>query len=217
MAVRVLIADDHDIVRRGLRMILALDDGIEIVGEVSNGAHAVHAAGRLRPDVVLMDLLMPELDGVEATRVIRRSLPEVQVLALTSVVESGSVVDALRAGAVGYLLKDGKADELPALVRAAATGQIQLAPKVAACVVQEVRAPQRPDALSSREVDVLRLLGAGLANKQIGLELAISEKTVKAHVSGILGKLGLESRTQAALEASRRGLISPVSPMAARS
>jgi two-component system, NarL family, response regulator LiaR len=216
MAVRVLIADDHDIVRRGLRMILALDAEIEIVGEVSNGAQAVHAAARLRPDVVLMDLLMPELDGVEATRQIRGSLPEVQVLALTSVVESGSVVDAVRAGAVGYVLKDGQADELPTLVRAAAAGQIQLAPKVAACVVQEVRAPQRPDALSTREVDVLRLLGAGLPNKQIGRELSISEKTVKAHVSAILAKLGLDSRTQAALEATRRGLISPVSALPAR-
>jgi len=215
MAIRVLIADDHDIVRRGLRMILTLDPEIEIVGEVDNGVQAVRGAERLRPDVVLMDLLMPELDGIEATRRIRDTLPDVQVLALTSVVESGSVVDAVRAGAVGYVLKDGQADELPSQVRAAAAGQIQLAPKVAACVVQEVRAPQRPDALSSREIDVLRLLGAGLANKQIGLVLSISEKTVKAHVSAILGKLGLDSRTQAALEASKRGLISPVAAIPA--
>jgi DNA-binding NarL/FixJ family response regulator len=213
MAIRVLIADDHDIVRRGLRTILTLDPEIDIVGEVENGTQAVRGAERLRPDVVLMDLLMPELDGIEATRQIRRSLPNVQVLALTSVVESGSVVDAVRAGAVGYVLKDGQADELPSQVRSAAAGHVQLAPKVAACVVQEVRAPQRPDALSSREVDVLRLLGAGLANKQIGLALSISEKTVKAHVSAILGKLGLDSRTQAALEASKRGLISPVTRM----
>jgi DNA-binding NarL/FixJ family response regulator len=215
MTIRVLIADDHDIVRRGLRMILTLDQEIEIVGEVENGAQAVRGAARLRPDVVLMDLLMPELDGIEATRQIRHALPDVQVLALTSVVESGSVVDAVRAGAVGYVLKDGQADELPSQVRAAAAGQIQLAPKVAACVVQEVRAPQRPDVLSTREIDVLRLLGAGLANKQIGLALTISEKTVKAHVSAILGKLGLNSRTQAALEASKRGLISPVAALPA--
>jgi len=213
MGVRVLIADDHDIVRRGLRMILALDPDIEIVGEVSDGVQAVHAAERLRPDVVLMDLLMPELDGIEATRQIRCALPAVQVLALTSVVESGSVVDAVRAGAVGYVLKDGDAEELPSHVRAAAAGRIQLSPSVAASVVQEIRAPQRPDALSSREIDVLRLLGAGLANKQIGRELLISEKTVKAHVSAILGKLGLDSRTQAALEATRRGLVSQVSAL----
>jgi DNA-binding NarL/FixJ family response regulator len=215
MAIRVLIADDHDIVRRGLRTILTLDPEIDIVGEVENGTQAVRGAERLRPDVVLMDLLMPELDGIEATRQIRRVLPNVQVLALTSVVESGSVVDAVRAGAVGYVLKDGQADELPSQVRAAAAGHIQLAPRVAACVVQEVRAPQRPDALSDREIDVLRLLGAGLANKQIGLALSISEKTVKAHVSAILGKLGLNSRTQAALEASKRGLISPVAAIPA--
>jgi DNA-binding NarL/FixJ family response regulator len=212
----VLIADDHDIVRRGLRMILALDPELEIVGEAEDGVQAVHAARRLRPNVVVMDLLMPQLNGIEATRQIRRDVPEVQVLALTSVVESGSVVDAVRAGAVGYVLKDGQADDLPRAVRAAAEGNVELAPKVAASVLREVRAPQRPDGLSSREVDVLRLLGAGLPNKQIGRELAISEKTVKAHVSAILGKLGLDSRTQAALEASKRGLISSVSPTPSR-
>jgi DNA-binding NarL/FixJ family response regulator len=216
MTIRILIADDHDIVRRGLRTILALDPDIEIVGEAENGLQAVHAVQRLRPDVVLMDLLMPEIDGIEATREIRRATPETQVLALTSVVESGSVVDAVRAGAVGYILKDGRADELPAAIKAASVGDVRLAPRVAACVLQEVRAPQRPDALSSREIDVLRLVGAGLANKQIGQELAISEKTVKAHVSAILGKLGLSSRTQAALEASKRGLISPVAALPSR-
>jgi DNA-binding NarL/FixJ family response regulator len=213
MTIRVLIADDHDIVRRGLRTILTLDAEIEIVGEAENGLQAVHAAQRLRPDVVLMDLLMPEIDGIEATREIRRIAPDTHVLALTSVVESGSVVDAVRAGAVGYILKDGQADELPAAIKAAAVGDVALAPRVAACVLQEVRAPQRPDMLSTREIDVLRLVGAGLANKQIGHELAISEKTVKAHVSAILGKLGLSSRTQAALEASKRGLISPVAAL----
>jgi DNA-binding NarL/FixJ family response regulator len=210
MATRVLIADDHDIVRRGLRTVLGLDPDLEIVGEVEDGLQAVHAAARLRPNVVLMDLLMPQLDGIEATRRIRTDLPEVQVLALTSVVESGSVVDAVRAGAIGYVLKDGQADTLPPAIKAAAAGQVQLAPRVAGYVLTEVRAPQRPDALSEREIDVLRLLGEGLANKQIAHELAISEKTVKAHVSSILGKLGLQSRTQAALEAARRGLISPV-------
>jgi DNA-binding NarL/FixJ family response regulator len=216
MTIRVLIADDHDIVRRGLRTILALDPDIEVVGEAENGLQAVHAAQRLRPDVVLMDLLMPEIDGIEATRQIRKLVPDIQVLALTSVVESGSVVDAVRAGAVGYLLKDGQADDVPTAIKAASVGDVRLAPRVAACVLQEVRAPQRPDALSTREIDVLRLLGAGLANKQIGLELAISEKTVKAHVSAILGKLGLSSRTQAALEASKRGLISSVATLPIR-
>jgi DNA-binding NarL/FixJ family response regulator len=215
MSTRVLIADDHDIVRRGLRTVLSLEPDIEIVGEAEDGVQAVHAALRLRPTVVLMDLLMPGLDGIEATRQIRATASETQVIVLTSVIESGSIVDAVRAGAVGYVLKDGNADELPMAIRAAATGQVRLSPRVTACVVQEVRAPRRPDALSNREVDVLRLLGAGLANKQIGRELAISEKTVKAHVTAILGKLGLGSRTQAALEASKRGLISPVAALPA--
>jgi DNA-binding NarL/FixJ family response regulator len=207
---RVLIADDHDIVRRGLRTVLCLDPDLEIVGEVEDGLQAVHAAARLRPHVVLMDLLMPELDGIEATRRIRTDFPDVQVLALTSVVESGSVVDAVRAGAIGYVLKDGQAETLPPAIKAAAAGQVQLAPRVADYLFAEVRAPQRPDVLSEREIDVLRLLGEGLANKQIAYQLAISEKTVKAHVSAILGKLGLQSRTQAALEAARRGLVSSV-------
>ena len=217
MATRVLIADDHDIVRRGLRSVLALDPELEIVGEVEDGVQAVHAAARLRPNVVLMDLLMPAVDGIEATRRIRRQLPEVQVLALTSVVESGSVIDAVRAGAIGYVLKDGQADALSPAIKAAAAGQVQLAPRIAGHVLMEVRSPQRPDALSERELDVLRLLGEGLANKQIARELTISEKTVKAHVSAILGKLGLQSRTQAALEAGKRGLISSVSTRPSRS
>jgi DNA-binding NarL/FixJ family response regulator len=217
MTTRVLIADDHDIVRRGLRSVLGLDPDLEIVGEVEDGVQAVHAAARLRPNVVLMDLLMPEVDGIEATRRIRRQLPEVQVLALTSVVESGSVIDAVRAGAIGYVLKDGQADALSPAIKAAAAGQVQLAPRIAGHVLMEVRSPQRPDALSERELDVLRLLGEGLANKQIAHELTISEKTVKAHVSAILGKLGLQSRTQAALEAGKRGLISSVSARPTRS
>jgi NarL family two-component system response regulator LiaR len=157
---------------------------------------------------VLMDLVMPGLDGIAATQVIRRELPDTEVVALTSVLEDSSVLGAVRAGAIGYLLKDTKAQELRRAVKAAAAGQVQLSPKAATRLVREVVAPERPDALSEREVEVLRALASGLANKQIARDLGIAEKTVKTHVSSILGKLGVQSRTQAALYAGRIGLVS---------
>jgi NarL family two-component system response regulator LiaR len=207
MTIRVLIADDHDVVRQGLRTFLGLDPELEVVGEAADGAEAVRLAHRLRPDVVLMDLLMPELDGIAATQVIRRELPDTEVVALTSVLEDEKVVGAVRAGAIGYLLKDTKAAELRQAIKAAAAGQVQLSPKAAARLMREVVAPDRPEPLSERELDVLRLLARGRANKQIARELSIAEKTVKSHVSGILGKLGVQSRTQAALYAGRVGLV----------
>jgi DNA-binding NarL/FixJ family response regulator len=154
-----------------------------------------------------MDLLMPEMDGITATRIIRRELPDTEVLALTSVLEDESVVEAMRAGAIGYLLKDTKAQELRRAIKAAADGQVQLSPRAAARLVREVRAPERLEALSERETEVLRELARGRANKEIARELVIAEKTVKTHVSNILGKLGVQSRTQAALHAARIGLV----------
>lgn len=207
MTLRILIADDHHVVRQGLRGYLSVDPELEIVGEAEDGAEAVRLARRLRPDVVLMDLIMPELDGIAATRQIRRELPDTEVMALTSVLEDASVVDAVRAGAIGYLLKDTKAQALRQAIKAAARGQVQLSPKAAARLMREVAAPERPEALSEREVEVLRLLARGRANKEIARDLTIAEKTVKTHVSSILGKLGVQSRTQAALYAGRIGLL----------
>src|SRR5919202_1756327 len=207
MSIRVLVADDHEVVRQGLRTFLELDPDLEVVGDASDGREAVRLAHRLRPDVVLMDLLMPELDGIAATQIIRRELPDTEVIALTSVLEDASVVGAVRAGAIGYLLKDTRAQELRQAIKSAAAGQVQLSPKAAARLLREVRVPERPEALSERETEVLRLLAQGRANKEIARELAIGERTVKSHVSSILGKLGLQSRTQAALYAARVGLV----------
>ena len=207
MAIRVLIADDHAVVRQGLRTFLALDPELELVGEAEDGAEAVRLTRDLRPDVVLMDLLMPGMDGIAATQVIRREHPDTEVVALTSVLEDASVVGAVRAGAIGYILKDAKVQELLRAIRAAAAGQAQLSPKAAARLLREVRAPDNPEELSERETEVLRLLARGHANKEIARDLGIAEKTVKTHVSSILGKLGLQSRTQAALHAGRIGLV----------
>lgn len=207
MPVRVLIADDHGVVRQGLRMYLALDSEIEIVGEACTGVQAVTSAHELRPDVVLMDLLMPEMDGITATQRLRQELPDIEIIALTSVLEDSSVVGAIRAGAIGYLLKDTEADELVRAIKAAAEGQVQLSPKAAARLMREVRAPESPEELTEREIDVLRLLALGQSNKEIALALSIGEKTVKTHVSNILGKLNVASRTQAALHAVRIGLV----------
>jgi two-component system, NarL family, response regulator LiaR len=207
MRIRILIAEDHEVVRQGLRAFLELDPEFEVVGAAHDGSEAVRMAHRLRPDVVLMDLAMPELDGIAATKLIRQQLPDTQVVALTSVLENSSVGAAVRAGAIGYLLKDIHARELRQAVKAAAAGQVQLAPAAAARLMREVAGAERPEVLSERETDVLRLLARGLANKEIGRQLYIAEKTVKSHVSSILGKLGLQSRTQAALYAGRIGLV----------
>jgi two-component system, NarL family, response regulator LiaR len=207
MAIRVLITDDHSVVRQGLRMFLSLDPDIQVVGEAQDGQVALAMARELKPDVVLMDLLMPVMDGLESTRAIRTELPEVEVIALTSVLEGASVTGAVRAGAIGYLLKDTDAEELHRAIRGAAEGRVQLAPEAAARLIREVRAPENPEALTDREAEVLGLLARGQANKQIASELFVEEKTVKAHVSSILRKLGVHSRTQAALHAVRTGLV----------
>jgi NarL family two-component system response regulator LiaR len=207
MSVRVLIADDHGVVRQGLRMYLALDSDIEVVGEACDGLQAVTLAHDLQPEVVLMDLLMPEIDGIEATVRIREELPDIEVVALTSVLEDSSVVGAIRAGAIGYLLKDTDADGLIRAIKAAASGQVQLSPQAAARLMREVRMPDHLQELTAREGDVLRLLAQGCTNKEIALRLDIGEKTVKTHVSNILSKLNVASRTQAALYAVHAGLV----------
>jgi DNA-binding NarL/FixJ family response regulator len=206
MPIRVLIADDHAVVRQGLRMFLTDDGEIDVVGEAPNGAEAVTLAHALKPDVVLMDLLMPVMDGITAIGQIRRELPDTEVIALTSVLEDASVVGAIRAGAIGYLLKDTQAEELLRAIKAAAAGQVQLSPQAAARLVREVRAPESPETLTERETDVLRLLAQGKANKEIAAALIIGENTVKTHMSSILVKLGVQSRTQAALYARQIGL-----------
>ena len=208
MTIRILLADDHSVVRQGLKMFLGLDPELEIIGEAENGAEALKLAHELHPDVVLMDLLMPVMDGITAIGHIRKELPDVEVIALTSVLEDASVVGAVRAGAIGYLLKNTESDDLCRATKAAAQGQVQLSPEAAARLMREMRAPEpSPEPLTERETEVLVLLAKGRANKEIARDLIIGEKTVKTHVSNILGKLGVQSRTQAALHAVRNGLV----------
>lgn len=208
MTIRVLIADDHHVVRQGLRMFLGLDPELDVIGEAGNGDEAVRLTRRLRPDVVLMDLLMPGMDGIAATEMIRRERPATEVLALTSVLEDAQVVGAMRAGAIGYLLKDVAGDELCQAIRAAAAGRVHLSPQAATRLLREIRAPEHPETLTRREQKVLQLLAGGLSNKELAQRLCLGEKTVKTHVSNILLKLGVRSRTQAALAAVRLGLVS---------
>ena len=208
MPIRILIADDHSVVRQGLRMFLGVDPELEVIGEARDGTEAVHLARQLSPDVVLMDLLMPGMDGIHATAAIRREIPDTEVVALTSVLEDTSIVEAIRAGAIGYLLKDTEAHELVRAIKAAASGQVQLSPEVAARLLNEVRTPETArEPLTDRETEVLRLLAAGSTNKEISQALFIGEQTVKSHVSHVLNKLGVPSRTQAALYAIRNGLV----------
>ena len=213
MAIRVLIVDDHSVVRQGLKMFLGLDPDLDVVGEAANGAEALRVAGELHPDVVLMDLLMPVMDGITAIGHMRKEHPDIEVIALTSVLEDASVVSAVKAGAIGYLLKNTESDALCRAIKAAAQGQVQLSPEAAARLMREMRQPENPDALTDRENEVLVLIARGRANKEIALDLHIGEKTVKTHVSNILSKLGVQSRTQAALYAVRSGTV-PASELA---
>ena len=212
MTIRVLIADDHSVVRQGLHMFLGADPELEIVGEARDGVEALRLARQHRPDVVLMDLLMPVMSGTAATAMIRRELPDTEVVALTSVLEDASVVEAVRAGAIGYLLKDTEAHELRKAIKAAAAGQVQLSPQAAARLIREVVTPERPQPFTERETDVLRLLAQGRSNKEIARSLSIGEQTVKTHVAHILSKLGMSSRAQAALYAVHVGLVPAVPP-----
>lgn len=184
-------------------MFLSLDPEFEIVGEAADGVQALVQARQLRPEVVLMDLWMPEMDGIEATAALRSELPDTQVIALTSVLGATPIVDIMRAGAIGFLAKNAEADELRVAIRAAAAGQSHMAPQAITALLREVRSPQGPETLTERETEVLRQLAQGQANKEIARALSISEKTAKTHVSNILAKLGVSSRTQAALYMNR--------------
>jgi DNA-binding NarL/FixJ family response regulator len=203
--IRVLLAEDHAIVRRGLEQLLAGVDDLEVVGAAADGAEAVALALEHRPDVVLMDLVMPELDGRAATREIVSRLPGTSVVVLTSFSDREQILEAIDSGAVGYLLKDAEPDELIRGIRAAARGESPLAPKAAQALVR-ARAARAPAELSRREREVLELLAQGLPNKLIARRLEISEKTVKAHVTSIFQRIGVTDRTQAALWAHRHGL-----------
>jgi len=209
--IRVLIADDHAVVREGLRGFLALQDDVEVVAEAADGEEAVAAAERLHPDVALVDLVMPRVDGIEAIKRIRAVAPATRVIVLTSFADEDRMLPAVRAGAVGYLLKDVAPQDLVAAVRTVHDGETLLHPAVVRELVREVagghREPTADNPLTAREREVLGLIARGRANKAIAFELGVAEKTVKTHVSNILGKLNVTDRTQAALLAVREGLV----------
>jgi DNA-binding NarL/FixJ family response regulator len=206
MPVRVLIVDDHPIVRDGLRGAFAGDPDLEVAGEAGNGAEAVALAGNLAVDVVLMDLRMPVMDGVEAIKQLRVSAPRVRVLVLTTYDSDSDVLPAIEAGATGYLLKDAPTDELLRAVRAAARGEPVLSPAVAGRLMGQVRRPGR-DTLSPRELEVLRLVAGGATNREAAAELFISEASIKTHLLHVYDKLGVRDRAAAVAEAYRRGLL----------
>ncbi len=214
--IRILLVDDHPVVRRGIKALLSTEPDLEVVGEAGDGEEAVQEALRLRPDVVLMDLVMPRLDGVQATRRIMEQSPGTHVLVLTSFGSDDKVFPAIKAGARGYLLKDARAGDLLGAIRRAARGQTSLDPDVARRLLRELSSePQRAGAgepLTPREVDVLRLVARGMPNEDIAQRLSISEATVRTHVSHILAKLGLDNRTQAALYALRSGIATLEEP-----
>ena len=204
--IRVLIVDDHEIVRRGIKSYLATEEGFEVVGEASSGEEAVRMAQELRPDVVLMDLVMPGMDGVEATRRIMASNPQTCVVVLTSYTDDSRVLPALKAGARSYLLKDVAAEELGESLRRAHRGESVLHPVAAQRVLREMTAPKGAEP-TERELEVLLLVAQGLSNQEIGERLYITERTVKAHITSLLSKLGLSDRTQLAIYAHTHGLV----------
>jgi two-component system, NarL family, response regulator LiaR len=204
---RLLLCDDHSVVRQGLKMFLALDPNLEVVGEASHGAMALEMVGSLRPDVVLMDLVMPIMDGITAIGHIKTQYPETEIIAVTSVLEDAKVIAAMQNGAMGYLLKDTQAEELVEAIHAAGRGEVRLSPEAAKRLMREVQTPDGFESLTPRETETLRLVAKGYANKLIAREFAIEERTVKTHVSNLLSKLGLRSRTQAALYALKIGLV----------
>jgi NarL family two-component system response regulator LiaR len=207
--IRVMLVDDHAMLRRGLATFLKVYDDLELAGEAGSGEEAIQLCAQIRPDVVLMDMVMPDMDGVTATRAIRRQFPEVQVIALTSFKDKGLVQDALQAGAIGYLLKDVSADVLAEAIRAAHAGRATLSPEAAQELVHAAARPPTPGHdLTGREREVLALLVEGLSNTQIAERLGISPSTIKSHVSHILAKLGVASRTEAATLAVRQRLVS---------
>ncbi|NUQ85821.1 MAG: response regulator transcription factor [Anaerolineales bacterium] len=217
MTIRVLLADDQALFREGLETLLSVHKDIQVVGQAVNGQDAIDQALKLRPDVILMDMQMPILNGIGATRRLKQSLPECRIIILTTFDDKETIFDALRAGAVGYLLKDVGSAQLADSIRRTARGDSILDPSVAAKVVQEfsrvsslvgrTSSEVLPEPLSEREIELLRLIASGLSNKEIGETLFITEGTVKNHITHILGKLGVRDRTQAALKAKELGLI----------
>lgn len=223
-AIRVFIVDDHAIVRDGIRSLLATEPDIKVVGEAENGRDAVSKAQRLQPDIILMDLVMPEMDGIEAIRRIMARQPEARILVLTSFTAENKVFPAIKAGAMGYLLKDTGSEELVRAIHQVYRGESSLHPKIARMLLQEMsaerptrdvghqpRLPGRPptvDPLTEREMEVLKLVARGRSNREIAHQLLVAEGTVRTHVSNILSKLHLASRTQATLYALREGLAS---------
>jgi two-component system, NarL family, response regulator LiaR len=207
MPIKILIVDDHSVIREGLRMFLSIDGELEIMGEAGNALEAITLAKQLRPDVIVMDLLMPGMDGIAAISALRKELPDSEIVALTDVIEDSSVVAAIKAGAIGYLLKNTQAEELRKAIKLAAAGQVYLSPQAATRLMQDLRNPEPTQDFTGRELDVLKLLAQGKANKEIAHVLNLGEKTIKTHVSNILAKLGVQSRTQAALYAVRSGLV----------
>jgi DNA-binding NarL/FixJ family response regulator len=209
--IRVLLVDDHAIVREGLHTLLSEEAGIEVIGQAANGAEAVELAGRLQPDVILMDLVMPEMDGIEATRRLRHSNPSSHILVLTSFTDDQRVRDAIQAGAIGYLLKDVLKPELLRAIHDAAQGKPTLHPEAQQRLMRQITEPPAPAPhadLTERELDVLRLIAKGRSNKEIAAELHLTEGTIKGYVSAILAKLGVADRTQAALYAVKHNLSS---------
>ncbi len=213
MPIRILIADDHPIVRKGLAALMEEQADIQVVGEAADGREAVERARASKPDVILLDLMMPGQDGLSAIGEIKRDRPDAQILVLTSYFEDDQVFPAIKAGALGYLLKDSSPQELLRAIRESARGQSALHPAIALKVIRELNHPSglppTTDPLTARELEVLTLLGQGMSNADIAARLTISERTVGTHISNILGKLHLASRTQAALFALKQGLTRP--------
>ncbi len=208
--IKVIVIDDHEIVRKGLRMTIQAEADLELVGEGCNGQEAIDLAGSVNPDVILMDVKMPEVDGIQATQAIHSTHPNIAILMLSSFGDDPELFAALKAGANGYLLKDIGGDELVKAVRGAASGDPQLHPKIARRLMKKMPAPDDPFAdLTPREEDVLRCLARGMSNKEIADELVVADTTIKGYVSTILSKLHISDRTQAALLAVRYGLVDP--------
>jgi len=204
----VLLVDDHAVVRQGLRLFLGLDPNIEVVGEAGNGEEALTEALRLKPDVVVMDLMMPVMDGITATKALRRALPDTEVIALTSTLEEHKVNGAIEAGAISYMLKDASSDTLADAIHAAARGEVRLHPEAARRLVRDFRSSEMRETLTPKETIVLQLIARGYSNRDIAADQGVSEATVKTHVSRLLSKLELDSRTQAALYALKHGIAS---------
>jgi len=206
-ALKVLLVDDHQLVRLGLRLLLGQDPELCVVGEAGNGLEALKMVEMHQPKVVLMDLMMPEMDGITAIGEIHKNFPDTEVIALTSVLEDASVASAVRNGAIGYLLKDMRAMDLCRSVKAAAAGQVQLAPEAASRLMRELRTLDEAPAITERENEVLELVAKGMSNAEVAENLCIGEKTVKTHVSRLLHKLNVRSRTQLAVHVWQRGQL----------